>query len=236
MNPNFKGDIVDMDQDLSADFAAPLAAATTMRRRVARYVRPAGPVHPIAVRALHWVNAGAMVVMIGSGLAIQNAEPILPFAVPDRLTIGGDLIAALRWHLAVMWVLGINGLAYLAFGVWTGRFRRKLLPITPRAVVDDALAALTGRLAHDDLSVYNQIQRVLYSGVILVGILAVISGLALWKPEQFATLVMLLGDFDNARIVHFVCMALISGFTLVHVSMALLVPRSIRLMTLGGDK
>lgn len=195
-----------------------------------------GAVHPLTVRALHWINAGAMLVMIGSGLAIQNAEPILPFAVPERLTIGGDLIGALQWHLAVMWVIGINGILYLLFGLVTGRFRRKLLPISPRGVLRDVKAALTGRLGHDDLSVYNQVQRLLYAGVILIGILAGLSGLALWKPVQFAPLLMLLGDFDTARIVHFVCMASILGFTLVHVAMALLVPRSIKLMTLGGSR
>lgn len=201
---------------------------------------PAGPtpelVHPISVRALHWVNASAMIVMIGSGLAIQNAEPIVPFPVPQRLTIGADLIGALQWHLAIMWVLAINGLLYLALGAWTGRFVRKLWPISARGVLRDAWAALTGRLRHQDLSVYNQIQRLLYSGVIAVSILAALSGLALWKPVQLAPLATVLGDFDNARLVHFACMILIASFTLMHVTMALLVPRSIRLMVLGGAR
>lgn len=191
-------------------------------------------VHPGPVRALHWINAAAIIVMIGSGLTIQNADPILPFVVPEHWRIGADLIGALRWHFAVMWVLAINGAIYLALGLWSGRFARKLWPISPRGVLRDVWAALTCRLGHKDLSVYNQVQRLLYGGVILIGGVALLSGLALWKPVQLAPLLLLLGDFDTARIVHFACMALIAGFTLIHVVMALLVPRSIRLMVLGG--
>lgn len=194
------------------------------------------PVHPLPLRSLHWINAGTMLAMIGSGLAIQNSEPVVPFVVPPQLTLGDDLTAALQWHLAMMWLLGLNGLAYLAFGIWSGRFRRKLLPVSLRGVLRDVARALKGRLSHDDLSVYNQVQRVMYLGVIALGVLAVLSGLSLWKPVQLSWLLALMDDFDTARIIHFACMSLILGFTLVHVGMALLVPRSMRLMVLGGNR
>ena len=104
-----------------------------------------------------------------------------------------------------MWVLAINGLVYLALGLVTGRFRRKLLPIRPREVVADVKAALTFKLAHDDLSVYNAVQRLLYLGVILAGVVIVLSGLAIWKPVQLQELTALFGGYDAARYVHFFC-------------------------------
>jgi thiosulfate reductase cytochrome b subunit len=190
-------------------------------------------IHPRIVRATHWINAVAMVVMIMSGLAIHNAHPILPTVVPATLTLGGWLGGAIRWHFAAMWLLAANGLVYLAYGILSGRFRGKLLPISLRGAMIDMRAALVGRLGHQDLSVYNALQRLLYVVVILAGVLAVLSGLAVWKPVQFGGLTALMGDFDNARVVHFLAMTTIVLFLVVHVVMALLVPRSLKAMIVG---
>ena len=142
---------------------------------------PAAParavIHPVWVRITHWINVVAMLVMIGSGWEIYNASPLFPFSFPRAITLGGWLAGALLWHFAAMWVLAVNGLVYLVLGLLTGRFRRKLLPIRPGEVLADAKAALTGKLAHDDLSVYNAVQKLLYLGVILAGIVIVLSGL-----------------------------------------------------------
>jgi len=190
-------------------------------------------IHPLLVRIAHWVNAAAMIVMVMSGWAIHNAHPIAPFLFPESVTLGGGLIGALQWHFAAMWVLGANGLIYLVYGVASGRFARKLRPISVRSAFDDARAALRGQLGHADLSHYNGVQRLLYAGVILLGVLVVASGLAIWKPVQFPLLRTVFGDFDNARIVHFAAMTGIFLFTLVHIAMALLVPRSLRAMIRG---
>jgi thiosulfate reductase cytochrome b subunit len=190
-------------------------------------------IHPAVVRLTHWINAVAMAVMISSGWAIHNAYPTLPFQFPYWTTLGGSLIGGLRWHFTAMWVVMVNGLVYLAYGLLSGRLYRKLLPITPRAVVADLRAALGGRLSHDDISVYNAVQRLLYLGVILAGVTVVASGLAIWKPVQLRWLVMLLGDFDNARLIHFAAMSAIVGFLIVHAAMALLVPKTLRAMISG---
>src|SRR5207253_41217 len=128
-------------------------------------------IHPTWVRVCHWTNAVAMVVMIMSGWQIYNASPLFNFVFPRTITIGGWLGGALLWHFAAMWLLMINGLVYLITGFVTGRFARKLLPITPAGVLHDVKAALTFKLSHDDLSVYNSVQRILYAGIILVGVL-----------------------------------------------------------------
>jgi thiosulfate reductase cytochrome b subunit len=190
-------------------------------------------IHPAWVRITHWINVIAMGVMILSGWRIYNASPLLPFMFPDRITIGGWLAGALLWHFAAMWLLVANGIVYVTLGIVTGRFRRKLLPIRPGEVIADAKAALTFRLSHEDLSVYNAVQKLLYLGVILAGVLIVLSGLAIWKPVQLQELTALLGGYEAARYVHFFAMAAIVGFLAVHVLLALIVPRSLLAMIRG---
>ena len=202
-----------------------------------RALTPAAPagqvIHPFWVRLTHWINAIAMVLMIGSGWEIYNASPLFPFVFPPAITLGGWLAGALLWHFAAMWLLAVNGLVYLVLGIVTGRFRRKLIPIRPGEVLADARAALTGTLAHDDLAVYNAVQKLLYLGIILVGIVIVLSGLAIWKPVQLQELTALFGGYDAARYVHFFAMAAIVGFLVVHIVMSFLVPRSLRAMIIG---
>jgi thiosulfate reductase cytochrome b subunit len=198
---------------------------------------PAGAaIHPAWVRVTHWVNALAMFVMITSGWRIYNASPLFPFQFPPEITIGDGLdglSGALLWHFAAMWLLVVNGLVYLALGIVGGRFRRKLLPIRPADVVRDLGAALTGKLSHDDLSVYNAVQRLLYLGVIAAGIVMVLSGISIWKPVQVQELTATFGGYNAARFVHFFAMAAIVGFLVVHVVLAILVPKSLLAMIRG---
>src|SRR5947209_5048799 len=194
---------------------------------------PAKIIQPAWVRILHWINAAAMILMIMSGWQIYNASPLFGFRFSSAITLGGWLGGALLWHFAAMWLLMLNGLAYLVTGLATGRFRKKLLPITPQGVVSDVKAALTFKLAHDDLSKYNSVQKLLYAGIIVVGILIVLSGLSMWKPVQLHWLSALFGGYNVARYVHFICMAAIVAFMVVHVALAVLVPKSLRAMIIG---
>jgi thiosulfate reductase cytochrome b subunit len=194
---------------------------------------PAKVIQPAWVRVVHWINAVAMVLMIMSGWQVYNASPLFNFKFAHEITLGGWLGGALLWHFAAMWLLMVNGLVYLALGFATGRFRKKLLPITPQGVISDTKAALTGRLSHDDLTTYNYVQKLLYAGIIVVGIVIVLSGLSIWKPVQLQWLTALFGGYDVARYVHFFCMAAIVAFLVVHVVLAVLVPKSLRAMIIG---
>ena len=93
--------------------------------------------------------------------------------------------------------------------------------------------ALKGKLAHDDLAHYNGVQKLLYVGVVAAVVLVVVSGLAIWKPVQLWWLTAAFGGFQGARLVHFLAMAAIAGFILIHVVMALIVPKTIRAMVFG---
>jgi len=190
-------------------------------------------IHPAWVRVTHWINAIAILVMIGSGWQIYNAAPLFPFNFPKSIALGNWLAGALLWHFAAMWLLVINGLVYVTLGIVSGRFRRKLLPISPAQVLADAKAALSFKLSHEDISRYNAVQKLLYAGVILTGIVIVLSGLAIWKPVQLQELTALFGGYDFARYVHFFAMAAIVGFLLVHVALALIVPKNLRAMVTG---
>jgi len=193
-------------------------------------------IHPLPVRVTHWINVVAIAVMVLSGWQIYDASPLFGFTFPESWTLGGWLAGALQWHFAAMWVLALNGLAYLAYGVFSGHLRRRMLPLSPRGVARDLLAALRGRLQHADLSVYNAAQRAAYLGAIALGILLVLSGLAIWKPVQLHPLAVLFGDYEGARLVHFCCMAGIVAFVAVHVAMVILVPRTFATMITGRLK
>jgi thiosulfate reductase cytochrome b subunit len=191
-------------------------------------------IQPIWVRITHWINALAVVLMVMSGWQVYDASPIFPaLQFPPAITLGGWLGGALLWHFAVMWLLVANFLVYLGLNLASGRLRRKLLPLTFRSLAADIVAAVRGRLTHGDLSVYNSIQKLAYLVVIVDIALLVLSGLAVWKSVQFPLLRTLMGGYDNARVVHFVCMSVLVAFFAVHVVMVALVPRSLLLMIRG---
>ena len=193
----------------------------------------APPIHPAWVRATHWINALAVLVMITSGWRIYNASPLFDFLFPPAFTLGGWLGGALQWHFAGMWLLAGNGLLYLGLNLASGRLAHRFLPVSPRGVVADLGAALCGRLSHADPRRYNAVQRVAYLLIMLDIAVLVLSGLVLWKSVQFETLRVLMGGYEGARYVHFIAMALLAAFVAVHLLMVALVPRTLLAMIRG---
>ena len=190
-------------------------------------------IHPLVVRITHWINVLAVLIMITSGWAIYNASPLFAFEIPYEITLGGWLAGALQWHFAAMWLLAVNGMVYLTYGVLAGHFRRKLLPVSPLAVMRDVAAALRGKLGHDDLTVYNAAQRAAYLALILLLVILVLTGLVLWKPVQFYWYGQFIGDYEGARFLHFFAMAGVGFIVVVHVAMVALVPRTFPSMFTG---
>lgn len=203
-------------------------------------------VHPLFVRITHWINALAIIIMIGSGWRIYNNVPIFSWLVfPEWATLGGDpeityrlnkdvgFSNALLWHFAAMWLFFLNGLIALIYGYLTGRLRRRWFPIRLSEVFSDIREAARLRLAHDDITLYNAVQKTLYVGVILAAILMLLSGLAIWKPVQFHALTWLFFGFQGARLVHFLGMSAIVLFLVVHVALSLVVPKTLVAMTKG---
>jgi len=187
----------------------------------------------LVIRLTHWVGAYAMICMILSGWQIYNASPILPFVFPRWATLGGWLAGALAWHFAAMWLLVVDGAIYLAYGALSGHFRRDFLPITPSGVWGDLRAALSLRLRHEH-GTYNSVQKLLYAGVLVVTVLTVLTGLAIWKPVQLQWLTAAFGGYDIARRIHFALMALIVAFVVVHLALVAIVPSTLVTMITGG--
>jgi len=190
-------------------------------------------VHPRAVRITHWINAAAVLMMITSGWQIYNASPLFAFTFPAAVTLGGWLAGGLQWHFAAMWLLVLNGIVYVGYGIASGHFRRKLLPLSPAAVLRDVADALRGKLAHEDLSVYNAAQRAAYLALIAALAVLVASGLVMWKPVQFYWYGRFIGDYEGARLLHFFAMSAVALIVAVHVVMVALVPRTFPTMFTG---
>ena len=182
-------------------------------------------VHPLPVRITHWINVAAIFMMVTSGWRIYDASPLFSFRFPPDITLGGWLAGALQWHFAAMWLLVINGLIYVAYGIFSGHYRRNLLPLSFNSLVRAFADAVHGRLSHP-VGEYNPVQRLAYLGVIALIIVVVLSGLVMWKPTQFQTLGALMGDYPGARLVHFLCMAAIVSFAVIHVAMVMVVPQT----------
>ena len=196
---------------------------------------------------MHWTNAIAIIIMIYSGIKIYGDSPIFGWlSFPNAITLGGEpdiafrlhgnagQSGALQWHFLGMWIVVLNGLAYLIYGIVGGRLRRMLLPIRPREIIATVRDAMRLHLSHDDITVYNGVQKLLYVGIILIAIVEVLAGLAIWKPVQFSSLASLFYSFQGARLVHFFGMAAIVAFLAVHVALALLVPKTLLAMITGG--
>ena|SRR5690242_13792139 len=201
--------------------------------------------HPLSRRVLHWIMALSILIMIGSGWRIYNASPIFDFIIfPEWMTLGGDVqtslarhgdpgvASAIAWHFAAMWTLGLSYVLFVAWGLVTGHFRRDFLPVGVKPILRDFVAALTFKLQHR-LGKYNAVQKAAYVGVLVLVALMILSGVAIWKPVQTYPLELLFGGFQGARLVHFMVMAGIVLFLLVHVALTFLVPRTLLAMVFG---
>ena len=146
---------------------------------------------------------------------IKDAAKLLPQSSRRRFLRGATSLGALTFRPLRYHYRGVRD--------WSGH-----IPFAR-----DLVAALSGQLSHEDLSVYNAVQRLLYLGVILAGIVAVLSGLSIWKPVQVQELTALFGGYDAARYVHFFAMTAIVGFLVIHILLALIVPKSLRAMVIG---
>jgi thiosulfate reductase cytochrome b subunit len=190
-------------------------------------------IHAGWLRAIHWLNALAVLMLVLSGWKIYNATAFLGFAIPGEITLGGWLGGALLWHFAAMWLFGVNGVLYLFLNVVSGRFKTKFFPLSVHTLWADVLDALRDKLAHTDPRHYNMVQRLAYLFVMLDGVVLVASGLVLFKSVQFPLLRELLGGYEGARLVHFFAMATLVLFVVVHLVMVALVPRTLVYMVRG---
>jgi thiosulfate reductase cytochrome b subunit len=209
----------------------------------------ARPAQPGVIRATHWVNLVLLAIMAASGLRILVAYPYLGPAgepwgwyplqganPPAALTIGQWLAGARAWHFAFAWLFVANAAVYVAYVVASGEWRRRIF--LPRRDARNAWGTLLHDLrlrkaAPPPVGLYNGMQRLAYTAVLLTTPLAILSGLAMYKPVQLPRLTALVGGYDVARAVHLLVLAVLALFTFVHVVQVLLHPRTLADMTIG---
>jgi thiosulfate reductase cytochrome b subunit len=233
------------DEPVAPEPAAPAAepepAGTPARPLVHR--------HHWIVRLTHWVNTVVLVGMMASGLQIYNAyerfgirgtrlplpNPLDMHPAPRWARLGGWLAGGLNWHFFLMWPLVLNGLLYVGYLAFTGEWRPLLF--RPRDVgpaIEMQKYYLHLRKDHPPQGKHNALQKSAYSFIVLLGMLSVLTGLALWKPIQLAWLTALFGGYELARYWHFAAVWLFVAFIVVHVILVLVVdPASLRGMITG---
>ncbi len=208
------------------------------------------PRHHWIVRLTHWVNAVALTLMVATGLRIFNASPefapkgttfcCYPWegkAIPAAFTFGGWLAGARHWHFAMMWLLVVNGVIYLAFVYLHGEWR-DLVP--RRGDIRDSWEMIKFytrvRKDHPPQEKHNALQKGAYFAMPWIAALCVMSGLAIWKPVQLAPLTNFMGGYAWARYWHFVAMAAIVVLSVGHIFMVFAVdPRSLPSMITGNS-
>jgi Ni/Fe-hydrogenase b-type cytochrome subunit len=187
--------------------------------------------HRWPVRLSHWINTVTLFVMTGSGFQIFRAFPSFGAKIPQKdllnwpkaFAIGGWLGGALQWHLTFMWIYIATGLFYLGYQILSGNYRQVLF-------VSKDVSGVWPMARHyfffgpkpSALDVYNPLQKLAYTSAIVLGVLSVLTGIAVWKPVQFSWLAWMMGGFHLARVWHFVVMWAIVAFVFGHLVMVVL--------------
>lgn len=177
---------------------------------------PAIPKQALLAKAFHWVNIVSLLLMITSGLQIYNANPVFGgragWQFPDFLLLGGWLAGGRHWHFAMMWVFSINLLLYGLFIGLSRRWKRRFVSSSDVEVLQ------TGQNPKRKTYAWH---RLVYTGIIPVLLLAIASGLAMYKPAHFYWLSSLFGSWQILRTVHFITVPIVVLFTLLHSLLAL---------------
>jgi thiosulfate reductase cytochrome b subunit len=177
---------------------------------------------PGNIRGDYLVDAGrALAGVFGGGGAPGNW-------LYDRISIGpAQLASALRLHWLFAYLYMACGALYVLGlargGGWRALLPRSSDPAEALAMIRFYLGALPAALARKPwphpviAGKYNALQRGAYFTMPLLGLLVVLSGWAMHHPATLGPLERLFGSYNNARIVHFLCMVVLGSFMVPHV-------------------
>jgi thiosulfate reductase cytochrome b subunit len=178
--------------------------------------------HSKIIRWLHWMNFPLLSIMIWSGVLIYWAhQPYIeiPDAWAEFFHLDRSLALGMGWHFFIMWIFSINGFFYLLYLLWSGEWR-SLAPRSDSFIKAIQLVLFELKIKKNpplQIGKYNDAQRIAYTGVILMGLGAIMTGLAIYKPVQLGWLTWILGGYEAARLEHFVLMIGFIFFFLIHI-------------------
>lgn len=173
--------------------------------------KPPGPKQAGFVKLTHGITIVSLIVMIGSGLRIYNANPVFggrgAWVFPKAWVLGGGLSDARNWHFSTMWLFSINLLIYGIYIFMTKRWEKRFVSSADVKALKESQNAKRKNYAW---------HRLVYTGIIPVLLLAIVSGVAMYKPAQFDWLASLFVNWQTLRTVHFITVPIVLVFTLVH--------------------
>jgi thiosulfate reductase cytochrome b subunit len=182
--------------------------------------KPKLPTQALLAKSFHWVNIISLLMMMSSGLQIYNANPVFGgragWHFPKFLLLGGWLAGGRDWHFAIMWIYSLNLLAYGVYIFITRRWKHRF------ASSNDLNAV---RVSQNEKRKTYAWHRLVYTAIVPILLLAIATGLAMYKPAQLHWLANLFGDWQTLRTVHFITVPIVLSFTLIHSFMALRVGR-----------
>ena len=174
--------------------------------------------HPLAVRWFHWINFPLLALMIWSGALIYWANAVYRVGLGQhtlwRMTLSQPAYKALHMsfrlaegmslHFFFMWLFAINGIAYVVYTILSGEWRH-LVPNRHsfKEAIQVTLHDLHLRREPPPPRKFNGAQQIAYTAVVLMGLGSLLTGLAIYKPVQFAWLSALFGGYQMSRFFHF---------------------------------
>ncbi len=172
---------------------------------------PKRPHQAIAAKIFHWLNIVAIFVMVTSGLQIYNANPVFGgrsgIYIPPIFTLGGWLAGGRHWHFAAMWLFSLNLLAYGFYILFTWRWKH-------RFVGQNDINAL--QKSSNSKRLHYAWHRLVYTTIIPILLLSIITGIGMYKPAQFPWIVDCFGSWQALRIAHFASVPIILLYVIIH--------------------
>jgi thiosulfate reductase cytochrome b subunit len=177
---------------------------------------PRLPTQAFLAKSFHWINIISLLLMMTSGLQIYNANPVFGgrggWHFPKLFTLGGWLAGGRNWHFAIMWIYSLNLLAYGIYIFVTRRWKNRFASSSDlKALKASANAKRKTFAGH----------KLVYTAIVPILILAIASGLAMYKPAQLYWLSGLFGSWQNLRTIHFITIPIVVLFTFIHCLLAL---------------
>jgi thiosulfate reductase cytochrome b subunit len=169
------------------------------------------PTQKIGAKIFHSVNVVSLFLMLTSGLQIYNANPVFGgragLHIHPIFTLGGWLAGGRHWHFAAMWLFSLNLLWYGIYILITRRWRHRFVG------VNDIKALQQSQNSKRLIYAWH---RIAYTAIIPILLLALLTGIGMYKPAQFPWIVDMFGSWEALRIVHFASVPMVIIFVIIH--------------------